>query len=162
MNQATARMDRCRGGCRRGDGRSQTVSDEQAMPESGPGLAKATFAGGCFWSMEHVFRRVAGVVSVIVGLHGGLGRAIQLRTGGAGHHRPCRSLQVVYDPKEIDYEKPARRVLAQHDPPDGGGQFCDHGTQYRPVIFYSDDRPEANRRPRRRKRSKTRIGSSGS
>jgi len=32
----------------------------KAMPDPAPGLAKATFAGGCFWSMEHVFRRVGG------------------------------------------------------------------------------------------------------
>jgi len=41
------------------------------QPEPSPGLAKATFAGGCFWSMEHVFDELAGVVSVTVGYSGG-------------------------------------------------------------------------------------------
>ena len=112
---------------------------EQPVPDPAPGLARATFAGGCFWSMEHVFDELAGVVSVMVGYTGGAAKNPsyeQVELGVTGH---AESVQVVYDPKKIDYEKLLDAYWHNTDPTDGGGQFCDHGTQYRPVIFYNDD-----------------------
>jgi peptide-methionine (S)-S-oxide reductase len=112
---------------------------EQAMPDPAPGLATATFAGGCFWSMEHVFDELAGVASVTVGYTGGSASNPsygQVELGITGH---AESVQVVYDPRKIDYEKLLDAYWHNTDPTDGGGQFCDHGTQYRPVIFYNDD-----------------------
>ena len=76
---------------------------EQAMPDPAPGLAKATFAGGCFWSMEHVFDELPGVVSVTVGYTGGSASNPsyeQVELGITGH---AESVQVVYDPKTIAY-----------------------------------------------------------
>ena len=112
---------------------------EQAMPDPAPGLAKATFAGGCFWSMEHVFDELLGVVSVTVGYTGGSASNPsyeQVELGITGH---AESVQVVYDPKTIAYTTLLDAYWHNIDPTDGGGQFCDHGPQYRPVIFYSDD-----------------------
>ena len=112
---------------------------EQPVPDPAPGLARATFAGGCFWSMEHVFDELAGVVSVMVGYTGGAAKNPsyeQVELGVTGH---AESVQVVYDPKKIDYEKLLDAYWHNTDPTDGGGQFCDHGTQYRPVIFYNND-----------------------
>ena len=79
-----------------------------------PQTATATFAGGCFWSMEHVFDELPGVVSVTVGYAGGTAKKPsyeQVEMGITGH---AESVQVVYDPKKIGYENPPRRVLAQH------------------------------------------------
>jgi peptide-methionine (S)-S-oxide reductase len=112
---------------------------EQAAPEPGPGLAKATFAGGCFWSMEHVFSELPGVVFVTVGYAGGSAKNPsyeQVELGITGH---AEAAQVVYDPKRIEYQRLLEAYWHNTDPTDGGGQFCDHGTQYRPMIFYSDD-----------------------
>jgi len=117
----------------------QLSAIDQAMPDPAPGSAKATFAGGCFWSMEHVFDELAGVVSVTVGYTGGSARNPsygQVELGITGH---AESVQVVYDPKKIDYQKLLDAYWHNTDPTDGGGQFCDHGTQYRPVIFYNDE-----------------------
>jgi len=112
---------------------------EQAMPDPAPRLAKATFAGGCFWSMEHVFDELAGVVSVIVGYTGGSAKSPSYGQVGLGITGHAESVQVVFDPKKIDYEKLLDAYWHNTDPTDGGGQFCDHGAQYRPVIFYNDE-----------------------
>ena len=101
--------------------------------------ATATFAGGCFWSMEHAFDELPGVVSVTAGYTGG--RAIkpsyeQVEMGITGH---AESVQVVYDPKQIAYDTLLDAYWHNTDPTDGSGQFCDTGTQYRPIIFFDGD-----------------------
>jgi peptide-methionine (S)-S-oxide reductase len=102
-------------------------------------VAVATFAGGCFWSMEHVFDDLQGVVSVVVGYAGGAAKnptyeAVEM--GTTGH---AESVQVSYDPARIAYDGLLDGYWHNIDPTDGSGQFCDHGTQYRPIIFYADD-----------------------
>jgi peptide-methionine (S)-S-oxide reductase len=104
-----------------------------------PQTATATFAGGCFWSMEHVFDELPGVMSVTVGYSGGTAKNPsyeQVEMGVTGH---AESVQVVFDPGKIGYEKLLDAYWHGIDPTDGAGQFCDHGTQYRPIIFYADD-----------------------
>ena len=115
------------------------AAESSVAPEAPTGLANATFAGGCFWSMEHVFDDLTGVVSVIVGYSGGMAKNPsyeQVEMGVTGH---AESVQVVYDPKKIGYEQLLDAYWHNTDPTDGSGQFCDHGTQYRPIIFYQDE-----------------------
>jgi peptide-methionine (S)-S-oxide reductase len=112
------------------------VSAVSAQPT---GLATATFAAGCFWSMEHVFNELPGVVSVTSGYAGGTAKKPsyeQVEMGITGH---AETVQVVFDPKKIAYEALLDAYWHNMDPTDGAGQFCDHGTQYRPIIFYADD-----------------------
>src|SRR5512144_1849857 len=69
------------------------------------GLEKATFAGGCFWCMEHPFDELPGVVSVQAGYTGGQKKNPtyeEVSAGGTGH---AESVQIVYDPAKITYEK---------------------------------------------------------
>jgi peptide-methionine (S)-S-oxide reductase len=99
----------------------------------------ATFAAGCFWSMEHVFDELPGVVSVTVGYAGGTAKKPtyeQVEMGITGH---AETVQVVFDPRKVAYEALLDAYWHNIDPTDGAGQFCDHGTQYRPIIFYADD-----------------------
>ena len=101
--------------------------------------ATATFAGGCFWSMEHAFDELPGVISVTVGYAGGTAKNPsyeQVEMGITGH---AESVQVVFDPARIGYDRLLDAYWHNTDPTDGSGQFCDHGTQYRPIIFYADD-----------------------
>ncbi len=108
-----------------------------AMATAAP-LDTATFAGGCFWSMERAFDQVDGVVSVTVGYTGGHTAHPsyeQVSTGQTGHRE---SVQVVYDPRQITYERLVDAFWHDIDPTQADGQFCDHGDEYRTAIFYRD------------------------
>jgi len=101
-------------------------------------LDTATFAGGCFWSMERAFDQVAGVVAVTVGYTGGTmphPSYEQVSTGQTGH---LESVQVVYDPRRIAYERLVDAFWHDIDPTQADGQFCDHGPEYHTAIFYRD------------------------
>jgi peptide methionine sulfoxide reductase msrA/msrB len=96
----------------------------------------ATFAGGCFWSMELPFDRLDGVVSVTVGYTGGHvpGPSYrQVTAGGTGH---VEAVQVVYDPARVTYERLVDAFWHHIDPLQADGQFCDRGPQYRTAVFY--------------------------
>jgi len=113
-------------------------STRRAEPPA-PGLAVATFAGGCFWCMEPPFDRVEGVVSTTSGYTGGTvaGPSYQqVSAGGTGH---AEAVRVVYDPAKVDYRTLLEVFWRNVDPLDGGGQFCDRGPQYRPAIFAHDE-----------------------
>jgi peptide methionine sulfoxide reductase msrA/msrB len=101
-------------------------------------LDTATFAGGCFWSMEHPFEDLDGVVSITVGFMGG--RTVRpsyedVTTGQTGH---LESVQVVYDPRKVGYAKLLDAFWHNIDPFQANGQACDHGPQYQSAIFYRD------------------------
>jgi peptide-methionine (S)-S-oxide reductase len=104
-----------------------------------PGLAHATFAGGCFWCMEGPFDHVPGVVSTTSGYTGGTVKKPsyeQVSSGATGH---AEAVDVVYDPANVTYAQLLDVFWRNVDPLDGGGQFCDRGNQYRTAIFYHDD-----------------------
>lgn len=101
-------------------------------------LAIATFAGGCFWCVQHNFNQIDGVVSTTVGYTGGYKldpTYKQVSSGTTGH---LEAVQVVYIPQRISYEDLLDAYWKMIDPTRNDGQFCDFGPQYRPVIFYHD------------------------
>ncbi len=108
-------------------------------PPAPAGLAKATFAGGCFWCMQKPFDEVPGVVSTTVGYTGGTlagATYLEVGAGGTGHRE---SIEVVFDPKKVSYEKLLDVFWHNVDPTYAGGQFCDSGAQYTTAIFVHDD-----------------------
>ncbi len=108
-----------------------------------PALAKATFAGGCFWCMEADFDKVAGVVSTTSGYIGGRSpnpTYEQVSGGGTGY---AEAVEIVYDPRKVSYEKLLEVFWVNVDPTVKDRQFCDVGSQYRTGIFVHD---EAQRR----------------
>ena len=107
------------------------------------GSAKATFAGGCFWCMEGPFDSVPGVLATTSGYTGGSKKKPtyeEVSSGTTGH---AESMEVTYDPTKVTYAQLLDVFWRNVDPTDGGGQFCDRGTQYRSAIFY---RTEEERR----------------
>ncbi|MGZ8361667.1 MAG: peptide-methionine (S)-S-oxide reductase MsrA [Allosphingosinicella sp.] len=105
-----------------------------APVKAGP-RAVALFAGGCFWSVESAFEHMPGVISATSGYVGG--RVAnpgyqRVVAGGTGH---LEAVRVVYDPTRISYAALVARFFRNIDPLDAGGQFCDHGEQYRTAIF---------------------------
>ena len=107
-------------------------------PPPPQGLAKATFAGGCFWCMVHPFDELQGVVKVTSGYAGGQVKDPtyeQVSAGGTGHRE---SVEILYDPRQISYAKLLDVFWHNVDPTNDIGQFCDQGPQYRSGIFYHD------------------------
>jgi peptide-methionine (S)-S-oxide reductase len=103
-----------------------------------PGLAKATFAGGCFWCMEPPFDKLDGVVSTTSGYTGGTKKNPtyeEVSSGGTGH---AESVEVLYDPDKVSYAKLLDVYWHNVDPTAANRQFCDAGEQYRTAIFYHD------------------------
>jgi len=110
----------------------------QATPAAPAGFAKATFAGGCFWCMEHPFDQIDGVVSVTSGYTGGerpKPSYEEVSSGGTGH---AEAVEVVYDPKKVSYDKLLFVYWRNVDPLTRNRQFCDAGEQYRSAIFVHD------------------------
>ena len=104
------------------------------------GQAIATFAGGCFWCMEGPFDELDGVLSTTSGYTGG--QTVnptyeEVSAGGTGH---AEAVQVMYDPQKISYQELLAVYWPNTDPTTPDAQFCDHGSQYRPEIFYHDDK----------------------
>ena len=103
------------------------------------GVAKATFAAGCFWCTEEAFDQVPGVVSTTSGYMGGTKQKptyAEVSSGTTGH---TEVVQVVYDPAKVSYERLLQQFWLNHDPTMINRQFCDAGSQYRPSIFYHTD-----------------------
>lgn len=99
----------------------------------------AYLAGGCFWGMQDLIRRLPGVVSTRVGYTGGdLPNATyqHVRTGTTGH---TEAIEVVFDPEQVSYRDLLELFFQIHDPTTPDRQGNDRGTQYRSAIFWLDD-----------------------
>lgn len=108
------------------------------LPVAASGQAVAVFAGGCFWCMETDFDHLEGVVATTSGFAGGhtVNPTYADVTGeDTGHQEAVR---VVFDTTKLTYAQLVVYYFHHVDPTDGGGQFCDRGDSYRPVIFVAD------------------------
>jgi peptide-methionine (S)-S-oxide reductase len=103
------------------------------------GLAKATFAGGCFWCMVKPFVELPGVVQVVSGYSGGQKRNPTYEEVSAGTTGHAESVQVIYDPAKTSYARLLEVYWHNVDPTSAEGQFCDRGHQYRSAIFVQDE-----------------------
>lgn len=101
-------------------------------------LAKATFAGGCFWCIEAPFDKVEGVVSAISGYTGGDRVNPTYSQVSSGSTQHIESVQITFDPEQISYGQLLDIYWRQFDPTDSGGSFYDRGHQYTSAIFYHD------------------------
>ncbi len=115
---------------------------DQDSPDSveidGP-VEIATLAGGCFWCMEPPFEGQPGVRSVISGYTGGPEKNPTYRRVASGRTGHTEAVQVDFNPEIISYEEILEIYWRSFDPTDGGGQFADRGSQYRPGIFVHSD-----------------------
>lgn len=103
----------------------------------------ATLAGGCFWGVEELIRKLDGVIDTTVGYTGGdLDHPTyeDVKTGRTGH---AESLQIEFDAETISYEEILRYLFRLHDPTTLNQQGNDRGTQYRSAIFVHDDEQRA-------------------
>lgn len=112
-------------------------STNQAAADTIPG--KAYFAGGCFWCMEEVFEKVDGVLSATSGYMGGTVSNPTYEEVSAGRTGHAESVEVIYDPAKVSYQKLLDAFWRNVDPITPNAQFCDHGNQYRSAIFFQTD-----------------------
>ena len=101
-------------------------------------LAKATFAGGCFWCVEEAFDKVPGVIATISGYLGGHTKNPTYEQVSGGRTGHTEVVQVEYDAKRVSYDKLLEVFWRNIDPTQKDAQFCDQGSQYRSGIFYHD------------------------
>lgn len=100
---------------------------------------KIVLAGGCFWCLEPVFKRIKGVQSVICGYTGGTLNAPtydDVCTGKTGH---AEAIKIEFDSSKISLSELLDIFFAIHDPTTLNRQGADIGTQYRSAIFYDSD-----------------------
>jgi len=108
----------------------------QVYTKVAPGSETATFAAGCFWSMEAIFQQLKGVERVEPGYAGGktaYPTYKQVETGQTGH---AETINIKYDPKVISYRELLDVLLTVRNPTTLNQQGPDSGPQYRSVIFY--------------------------
>lgn len=102
-------------------------------------IEKAVLAGGCFWGMEDIIRKIPGVISTEVGYCGGASSTAnyeQVKKGSTGH---AESIQIEFDSEKVSFGTLLDYFFRMHDPTTKNRQGNDIGTQYRSVIFYQTD-----------------------
>jgi peptide-methionine (S)-S-oxide reductase len=99
---------------------------------------KAILAGGCFWGMQELIRKLPGVKSTRVGYTGGEVKNATYRN----HGNHAEAVEILFDPKEISYRKLLTFFFQIHDPSTLDRQGNDRGSSYRSEIFYTSKEQE--------------------
>lgn len=119
-------------------------------------MERAIFAGGCFWCMVQPFEEQDSILSVRSGYTGGHTENPTYEDVCGGRTGHTEAVEIIFDETKISYADLVELYWAQTDPTDAFGQFEDRGDNYRPVIFYEDDRQKAIA-----EQSKARLEASG-
>ena len=102
-------------------------------------LERAVLAGGCFWGMQDLIRRLPGVESTRVGYTGGEVPRATYRNHGSH----AEGIEILFDPDRLSYRRLLECVFQIHDPTTRNRQGNDRGTSYRSAIYYGDERQRA-------------------
>ncbi|TIP09201.1 peptide-methionine (S)-S-oxide reductase MsrA [Mesorhizobium sp.] len=96
---------------------------------------KAVLAGGCFWGMQDLIRKLPGVVRTRVGYTGGDVPNATYRN----HGNHAEGIEIIFDPSKISYRRILEYFFQIHDPTTSDRQGNDYGSSYRSAIYYADD-----------------------
>ncbi|HZC65137.1 MAG TPA: peptide-methionine (S)-S-oxide reductase MsrA [Candidatus Dormibacteraeota bacterium] len=96
---------------------------------------RAVLAGGCFWGVQDLLRRYAGVISTRVGYSGGEVKNATYRN----HGTHAEAIEIIFDPQKISYRQLLEYFFQIHDPTTLNRQGNDRGTSYRSAIFYTSE-----------------------
>lgn len=96
---------------------------------------RAVLAGGCFWGMEDLIRKLPGVVSTRVGYTGG----DVLNATYRDHGTHAEGIEIMFDPAVITYRRILEFFFQIHDPTTENRQGNDKGMSYRSAIYYVDE-----------------------
>src|SRR5687768_2277750 len=111
------------------------------LPPAPPGAppATATFAGGCFWCTEAVYRELDGVLAVTPGYAGGTRATADYETVSTGRTKHAEAIRITYDPTRLTYGQLLKVFFSvAHDPTQRNRQGNDIGPQYRSALFPTD------------------------
>jgi len=97
--------------------------------------ARAVLAGGCFWGMQDLIRKLPGVNSTRVGYSGGNVEHATYRN----HGTHAEAIEIMFDPELISYRKLLEFFFQIHDPTTPNRQGNDRGSSYRSAIYYVDE-----------------------
>ena len=100
---------------------------------------RAVLAGGCFWGMEDLIRKMDGVTSTRVGYTGGDVANATYRN----HGTHAEGIEVIFDPAKMSYRRLLEFFFQIHDPTTENRQGNDRGLSYRSAIYYVDDAQKA-------------------
>jgi len=99
----------------------------------------ATLAGGCFWGMQDLIRKMDGVISTRVGYTGGDVENATYKN----HGTHAEGIEVVYNPEKISYRRLLEFFFQIHDPTTENRQGNDRGMSYLSAIYYADEAQKA-------------------
>jgi peptide-methionine (S)-S-oxide reductase len=126
--------------CQAGSGAAVPVPAADEVKATAKGKETAVVAGGCFWGIQAVFSHVKGVHSATSGYAGGTVKNPDYEAVSSGETGHAESVKIVYDPSKITYGELLRVFFSVAlDPTEVNRQGPDSGTQYRSVVFYSND-----------------------
>jgi peptide-methionine (S)-S-oxide reductase len=126
--------------CRAGSGAAVPAPVVDQTKATSRAQETAVVAGGCFWGIQAVFQHVKGVRSATAGYSGGTVKNPDYEMVSSGETGHAESVQIVYDPSQLSYGELLRVFFSVAlDPTELNRQGPDEGTQYRSVIFYSND-----------------------
>lgn len=127
-----------------GYGRYVPQFEAAGIKTDAPEKENAILAGGCFWGMQDILRKIPGVLSTQVGYTGGhlkKPRYEDTHDSKSGH---AESVEVVFDPRKLSYEELLHNwFFRMHDPTTKNSQGNDRGSQYRSAIFYTNSVQQA-------------------
>ncbi|MBZ9856363.1 peptide-methionine (S)-S-oxide reductase MsrA [Mesorhizobium sp. CA13] len=96
---------------------------------------RAILAGGCFWGMQQLVRRLPGVVATRVGYSGGDVKNATYRN----HGTHAEAIEITFDPSKTSFRDLLEFFFQIHDPTTPNRQGNDHGASYRSAIFYASE-----------------------
>jgi peptide-methionine (S)-S-oxide reductase len=96
---------------------------------------RAVLAGGCFWGMQDLIRKLPGVISTRVGYTGGDVPNATYRN----HGTHAEAIEIIFDPSQTTYRRLLAFFFQIHDPTTLNRQGNDLGTSYRSAIYFTSD-----------------------
>ena len=120
-------------------------------------MEKATFAAGCFWGVEAIFRQIKGVHATVAGYSGGDFDSPTYQDVCSDRTGHAEAVEIEYDPAQVSYDQLLEIFWSNHNPTTPNQQGPDVGSQYRSVIFYHS--PEQQAAALASRKGSTRAGS---
>ena len=102
-------------------------------------MERATFAAGCFWGVEELFRTLDGVLETAAGYMGGGTQNPTYKEVCSGETGHAEVVDLKFDPTVVNYEQLLEKFWSKHNPTSLNFQGWDVGTQYRSAIFYHSE-----------------------